>query len=331
MSNFDNNIVKLAVDAYKKIPSAFAEGNPSDVIRNALIDANGGSTKLDYRAIRDGECKGLFALVEELIDAVVYEGLPKGSPIFDFVEYKNGRLGDKPVFYIPDNSLLAVDVVASGTQGIRRQRIVDGRDVTLTPMNKTVKIYEELDRILAGRIDWIEFVNRVSKSFIANTYADIATAFGGLYSNVATPYAVTGTFAEDKLVELIEHVEAATGKTAKIIGTRMALRKINMAVSGHEVESDYYNFGFAGKFNGTPCFRMTNSHKAGTTDFVLNDTDILVVAGDDKFIKHYTEGQSLIIPGEPTNNADLTQEYTVIDKSATTIALADTIGVYRMA
>lgn len=330
MSKFDN-IVKLAVDAYNKVPSAFAEGNPSDVIRNALIEANGGSTKLDYRAIRDGKCDGLFALVEELINATVYEGLPASSPIFDFVDYKNGALGDKPVFYIPDNSLLAVDVVTSGTQGIRRQRITDGREVTLTPMNKAVKIYEELDRILAGRIDWTEFVNRVAKSFIANTYADIATAFNGLYSNISTPYAVTGTFSEEMLLELIEHVEAATGKSAKIIGTRMALRKINMAVSGHEVESDYYNFGFAGQFNGTPCFRMMNSHKNGTTDFILNDTDILVVAGDDKFIKHYTEGDSLIIVGEPTNNADLTQEYTVIDKNATTIALADTVGVYRIA
>lgn len=330
MSKFDN-IVKLAVDAYNKVPSAFAEGNPSDVIRNALIEANGGSTKLDYRAIRDGKCDGLFALVEELINATVYEGLPASSPIFDFVDYKNGALGDKPVFYVPDNSLLAVDIVASGTQGIRRQRIVDGREVTLTPMNKAVKIYEELDRILAGRIDWTEFVDRVAKSFIANTYADIATAFNGLYTNVSTPYAVTGTFSEETLLGLIEHVEAATGKSAKIVGTRMALRKINMAVSGHEVDADYYNFGFAGKFNGTPCFRMMNSHKTGTTNFILNDTDILVVAGDDKFIKHYTEGDALIIVGEPTNNADLTQEYTVIDKSATTIALADTVGVYRIA
>ncbi|MBQ2396881.1 MAG: hypothetical protein II304_07615 [Bacteroidales bacterium] len=329
MSKFDN-IVKLAVDACNKVPSAFAEGNPSDVIRNALIEANGGSSKLDYRAIRDGKCDGLFELVETLINATVYEGLPTASPIFDFIEYKNGALGDKPEFYVPDNSLLTVDVIASGTQGIRRQRIADGREVTLTPMNKTIKIYEELDRVLAGRIDWLEFVNRVSKSFIANTYADIATAFNGLYSQVAAPYAITGTFSEASLLELIDHVEAKTGKAAKIVGTRMALRKISMEVTGADIEGDYYNFGFAGKFNGTPCFRMINGHKNGTNDFIINDTDILVVAGDDKFIKHYTEGDALIIPGEPTNNADLTQEYTVIDKNATTIVLADTVGVYRI-
>lgn len=325
-----NDIIKLAVDTYKGVKTAYAEGDPNEIIKNALVEANGGSSKISYKAMRDGKCAGLFALVEEMIDKTVVEGLPESSPIFKFVDYKNGALGDKPEFVVNDTSLLSVATITAGTQGIRRQRVMGGSTVTLTPEVKAIKIYEELNLILAGRIDWIEFVNRVSKSFVADINSDIATAFKGLYSKVVSPYQVTGSFSEDSLVTLIEHVEAATGMTAKIIATRTALRKINMSVSGDEVKTDYYNFGFAGKFNGTECFALKNGHAVGGTSFILNDTDVYVVAGDDKFIKFYTEGETTVMVGDPTSNADLTQEFTTITKNAVAIALAEELGVYRI-
>lgn len=325
-----NDIIKLAIDTYKGVSTAYAEGNPNEVIRNALIEANGGSTKISYKAMRDGKCAGLFALIEEMINKTVIEGLPESSAIFQFVDYKNGSLGDKPDFTINDTSLLTVSTIAAGTQGIRRQRVMGGTTVTLTPEVKAIKIYEELNLILSGRIDWVEFVNRVAKSFVADINNDIANSFVSVYSKVSTPYQVSGSFAEASLLNLVEHVEAATGMSAKIIGTRTALRKISMAQAGDEVKSDYYNFGYMGKFNGVPCFAIKNGHKVGTTNFILNDTDIYVVAGDDKFIKHYTEGETTIIVGNPTENADLTQEFTTIEKNCTAIVLSSDIGVYRI-
>lgn len=326
-----NDIVKLALDTYKGVATAYAEGNPNEVIRNALIEANNGNTKLDYKAMRDGKCNGLYSLVEELITKVIVEGLPETSPVFQFVDYKNMALGDKPEFYIPDNSLLTVSTIADGTQAIRRQRIMGGKTVTITPEIKAIKIYEELSLILSGRIDWIEFVNRVGKSFVVAMNNDIANAVNGLYNNVSAPYAVTGSFTEQKLLELVEHVEAATNMPAKILGTRSALRKITIEKAGNEVKEDYYNFGYSGKFNGVPCFRLINGHKNGTTDWILNDSDIYVVAGEDKFIKCVNEGETTIIDGDPTNNQDLTQEYTVINKNAIAIALSAEMGVYRIA
>lgn len=40
-----------------------------------MVAANNGSTKLNYKAIRDGKCQGLFALVEEILSRTVVEGL----------------------------------------------------------------------------------------------------------------------------------------------------------------------------------------------------------------------------------------------------------------
>ena len=222
------NFRKLCIDAYRGVPSAFAEGNPTDVIVNKIKEANNGSTTIDYKAIRDGKCPELFAVIEELIDVALDVATLEDSPLKDMIETKNGEWGDKPEFLVPDNSLLTVDVVANGTQGIRRQRLIGGQKVPLTPVNKAVKIYEELILILSGRIDWVEFVNRVAKSFEREFYASVAKQFNNL-STARFTVTASGSPSETGLLNLIEKVEAATGKTAYVLGTRTALRNFPMS------------------------------------------------------------------------------------------------------
>lgn len=70
-----NEIVQVAVDAYHGAPQKYSVGQSMDMLRQALVEANGGSTKLSYRNIRDGKCNGLFAIVEEILARTVVEGL----------------------------------------------------------------------------------------------------------------------------------------------------------------------------------------------------------------------------------------------------------------
>ena len=57
------DIVKLAVDSYKGRVEKYSVADSQKLLKEALIKANGGSTILDYKKIRDGECPGLFSLV----------------------------------------------------------------------------------------------------------------------------------------------------------------------------------------------------------------------------------------------------------------------------
>lgn len=320
------NFRKLCIDAYRGVPTAFAEGNPTDVIVNKIKEANNGSTTIDYKAIRDGKCPELFAVIEELIDVALDVATLDDSPLKDMIETKNGEWGDKPEFLVPDNSLLTVDVVANGTQGIRRQRLIGGQKVPLTPVNKAVKIYEELILILSGRIDWVEFVNRVAKSFEREFYASVAKQFNNL-STARFTVTASGSPSETGLLNLIEKVEAATGKTAYVLGTRTALRNFPMSQIGETVKDDYYAVGYSQNFNGTPCIRLKNSLDAAG-NFVLSDTRVYVLAGDDKIIKHYIEGEPIVIARDAADNADLTQEYTVIRREGIAVVVSATMGVY---
>ena len=63
-------------------------------------------------------------------------------------------------------------------------------------------------------------------------------------------------------------------------------------------------------------------------NFVLSDTRVYVIAGDDKFIKHYIEGEPIVIARDAADNADLTQEYTVIRREGIAVAVSATMGVY---
>ena len=69
------DIVRLAVDAYHGTVTKYSVSESMDVLRQALVEANGGSTVLDYKAIRDGKCNGLFTLIEEILMLTVVEGL----------------------------------------------------------------------------------------------------------------------------------------------------------------------------------------------------------------------------------------------------------------
>ena len=84
----DAKFRKLCIDAYRGVPTAFAEGNPTDVIVNRIKEANNGSTTLDYKAIRDGKCPELFAVIEELVEIAL-----------DAAILENNQLSKKSVEY----------------------------------------------------------------------------------------------------------------------------------------------------------------------------------------------------------------------------------------
>ena len=63
-------------------------------------------------------------------------------------------------------------------------------------------------------------------------------------------------------------------------------------------------------------------------NFVLADNRIYVVAGDDKIFKHYIEGEPIVIARDAVDNADLTQEYTVIRREGVAVAVSSTMGIY---
>lgn len=327
------DLINVAVDAYRGTPSGnYSVEQSLDSVRNGLIALNNGKNYIDYRDLRDGKCNGLFAVVEEIITRTVIDGLQGNEFFMNMVEYRNLALGDKNEFYIPDNSLFKVATIARGTQGIRRQRLNGGTKFTVDVKTYGVKIYAELDAVLAGRITFNDLINRVAESLLKQQYEDIYAAWANLVSGTGSTYLpVAGSYNEEALLELCEHVEVNNGTVPVLLGTRKALRKITTATVSDSAKEDLYNMGYYGKFNGYNMIRIKQQHKMNTDEFIFPDNKIYVIGTDIKPIKYITEGQSLIITRNPEDNADLTQEYFVSNKAGAAVVLPDKkLGVYTL-
>src|SRR5690606_38535800 len=112
-----------------------------------------------------------------------------------------------------------------GTNNLRRQRLGAREKFSIDTAWKGVKVYEELERFLAGRIDWVDIIDNVNRSFQDAITEDIFTAVKAAYSGVAAPFSHTGNWDLDEFNKIVEHVRAATGVTPMVIGSRLAVTK----------------------------------------------------------------------------------------------------------
>ena len=333
-----NAIVRLGLDLNRGVKTfeiedkTFSESEAVEVLRQALIDANGGSTTFDYKSLRRNKV-AIFEIIEELVSAIIQEGLDGSQFWNEYVDYKNLKLGDKNEFYTDGDTTFVVCEVAEGNSTPRRQRLGARKKVSVPTTVHMIRMYDHFARFMGGRIDWAQLCNKVAEAFQKEIWLDIATAFSGITSdNIignASTYLVTfsggsGSFDEDDLIDLVAHVEAATGEKARIFGTKQTLKKITTAIVADSAKEDLYNQGYIGKFYGTEVFEIPQAHKPGTDTFAIdpNSNTLHVIAAGDKFIKFVTEGDTLIDDREYTQNADSTIEYRMTQKFGAAIMFA---------
>lgn len=330
----DNKVlVKLARDLYgnKFSHEKYSTNEANDVLQNKFIELNGGSTELNYKALRRNGPE-MFEIIEQILENTVLEGLPDDSFFHQFVEDKNLARGDQNSFYIPDNTMLVVSEIADGTQALRRQRLDVGTNVPITTSRKGVKIYEHLDRLISGRVDFNKMLDAIEKAFRLKINDEIYDAFIGSFATMPhqSELIASGDFEESKLMDIVEHVEAASGKQALIAGTMGALSRVTTALISDSAKEDVYRMGHYGTFHGTPMVRLRQVHNVGTFTFKLDQNDIYIVTTDERPIKFVTEGEALIVTGDALDNMDLTQDYFFSTRYGVGVVITDEYGIYQI-
>ena len=334
MKNID--IVRLALDVYHGnavVPAEYSEKRPVEVLRQALIELNGGSKKMNYKSFRRNKTE-IFEIIEEVVPQLVIEGLQGDEFFMNLVEERNLAAGDMNEFIVEDNSLFVVAEMADGIAIPRRQRIGESTSVSIRTALHGVRIYEELNRFLSGRIDWNACIDKIAASYKAERLDTIYAVFSSITDQTAglsTTYVTGGTYDEEAVLKLVEHVEAATGKSASIVGTKAALRKCNTAVMSDSAKDDYYRMGFFGKLAGVPMISIKNRHAVGTDEFIFPDNKLFIIAGGDKPVKLVNEGEAYVLEKEASANSDLTMEYLYTEKYGCSLMVSEKMGVFTLA
>lgn len=316
-----NDLRQLCIDVYNGVDVKFENGETgNDLIVNAINKAFGNIDMSNAQAVKEALAYGKvdFAIINEVISTAIDLTTEDGSAIWDFVDYKNGALGDKNEFYVEGSDLLRVDVVTRGTQGVRRQRMLS-KKIAIETVTKAIKIYDEISRIASRRINWAAFVDKIGKSFANDRFNAVVSAFGNI--TASGDYAKGSSFTESAMIDLLTTVEN-DGNKPKIFGSLQALRNLTMAQTGETIKDDYYNMGYMGKFNGYDCFRIAGKD--------VPNNKLFVVGADEKFIKIYDEGDTLTIPHDFTETADMTQELQVQRTYGVTVAMGSKVGVYTI-
>lgn len=318
------DLQKLALDTYNGSVEKYSKVEAEGAIRNAVIDACGG--EWNYFSFNKNKWD-----VYQIISEVLSVGL--GELLIDkfdgFAEVRDTQLGDTIEFIIEDKSLFRVATIADGNVDIRRQKLYNGK-LAIATEKLAIKIYEEFDRFISGRINWSTMVDRVQLSYAHEVSLRIYNAIYGAYDTLVAPYQVSGTFDETKLVDAIAHVEAATGQKAVVFGTKKALSKITSTTPSEGMKDQLNLLGHYGMFKGTDLMELPQAHKPGTSVFAVADDFLLVIPNGEKIVKVILEGDVYIYDTEAGARNDEQIEFFFGRKVGIGVLKADNFAIYKL-
>jgi hypothetical protein len=178
-------------------------------------------------------------------------------------------------------------------------------------------------------------VNRVAKSFNHEIAILIYKAIYESYTTLGAPYQISGIYQKDKLSDAIAHVESATGQKAKIYGTKKSLGKVldanTTAILSEDRKNQILDFGHLKDFEGTEMIELPQGHKAGTTDFAINDNFLLIVPDGEQIVKLLFEGDAYVFENtEAGARNDQQLEYLFGRKMGLGVLKSAIYSIYRL-
>ena len=322
---------KVSLDAYKgeSADKQFSKQDLNAMVRGAITEAVGG--EWNYYRFMDNKYK-VFAVIAEMMPVAINASL---GGKFDFIaDFKDEAMGDETAFQVLDDSLYKVLTSARGTKNVERQTLVD-KTFKVPTVAKSVKIYTELDLFMAGRTDWAAMVARVADSFANEIGIMIANALYESYTDVATNNKATGAFDASTLMDIIDHVKAATGAmSVNILGTSTALGRVADGFGYSNDAKDIANsLGYYGQFRGSAMISLPQAYLPKTNTFAVNRNYIIIVPADEKIVKVALEGQPLVEMSDAMLREDLQPEFLYQRRiGAAAIVVPDNkYGLYRFA
>ena len=291
-----SELQQLCFDVYYGNTGKYSEQQGSDVIREMFLERLGvdevPQTKAKFKRFMKKHKNDFYELLEETLTEIVNRiSLDSYS---EFIDYGYCDLGDKPIFRVKNNKLYDTAVIATGVRTRERQKMHDRR-VETSAFRVSIKIYEEGFDFLTGKINWTELCDKCAESFV-HKRATIATAcMFNAYDEVANPLTHVSTNTaglETKLKEIIQIVEARSGVTCQIVGTKGALARVPGSGGVYSVDDskDKREFGYVKMFEGTRCVELPQYFDEETAEFEIPNNTLLIVPAQEKLCTIRDEG-----------------------------------------
>lgn len=279
----------------------------------------------------------IFEVLEEVLTETYLNGVNEDEFFMQFAEIRNLALGDTQEFYLEDDAVLVVSEHAGNHWNISRQKLEGGASFTIKTKSYAIAVYGDFFLFATGRLTFGKLVEKVAQAVQNKIYEEVAMSFANAVTKLPAPFVATGSYDEAKLQDIIAHVEASTGSSAIVLGTRKALAQVtaglNVSYYSDAMKNELARTGRIANVNGMTLVQLPAVHKQNTFDFAYNDNQLLILPNNnDRFIKIVFEGEDYVKEvNDETTNMDMSLEYKFITRFGVKSIFSTVFGVYNLA
>jgi hypothetical protein len=275
-----------------------------------------------------------FAVVNAMVDMILPKTLIDSIGLY--TDIKNIGWGDSAVFDIESNGLF---VVSKGGRAQKRTNVHKQfkGSVSIVPEPRQMTVGVSLYRVLSGAESLAEFtmkaVRSIESQITVDAYNAFATAMAALPSTTTTGLQVSG-YTQAALMRLCQQVGAWTGQKPIVVGTSLALLNVmpEDANYRYELDSDYVKLGYMRTAFGYDTLMLPQVADWGSPwGMVISDAYLWILApSSQKLLKLVVEGSTLSYTDGAWDNANLSQNFTMIKSYGIGVVTNTTAGVIAL-
>ena len=302
------------------------------------------------RALKSESAREFFAVIEEMIEIKVTEGL-RGLDIFNkYVEEINLTDGDTNEFWVEKETYLQVEKVSGSHHDLIQQKLAPGEFYTVPTAYYGVKVGQDIRLFLTGKKSWASFIDAAVKAFVDLTIQLIYSKFANAASTLPLPAGLTDSGAlnaanKDDFDHLIEVVESLNGGVPVVVmGTKTALKKMNNLVNNSTAvnwmaasqKESIAHTGILGDYEGTDLLEMPQRYNlsdlSAATGGLVDNTKLFImpVGEDNKFIKFVNGGETILEVNEIGATLNDQQTYEIQRKLGVGTVISKYFGVWTI-
>lgn len=331
------DLTELINDSLSGRVGLFADGAEKytdQAIREAFFEILG-DDKLTYQNWRahKNEC---FSVIENVLRTNLPLAWETSSFYDNFVEYRNGALGDSNEFYVEDNSILVASRFSGNHWDTDRQKLQGKKEFGVQTEWIYVRVYDELERFLKGTVTLVEMVAKLQKAFSEEIDSRVFASFNGIGTYVPAKFQETGVYDRSTMNDLIQRVQVASQKNVILAGTRTALASVAEGVDSSWISNlakdELASTGMVVENIGLPCKAMLipQTFLRGTYDFKVNNNTLFILPEGTKPVKLFFEGDVRAKEMNSNDTPDQTVDTSVQIKLGSAIVCNGLIAKYTI-
>ena len=303
-------------------------------IREAFFEILG-DEKLTWQGWRNHKNE-IFTVIENVLTT----NLPKGwenSPFYDqFVEVKNGALGDANEYVIDQDGILVASRFSGNHWDVDRQKLHGKRSFSVPTEWIYIHVYDELERFLNGATTLPEMMAKLQTGFQNEIDARIYTSFNGIGTYLPEAFKETGAYVRETMMDLIQRVQIASQSNVILAGTKTALAAIAEGIDSkwisnaqqEEMATKGALLNLTGL--GVTAMEIPQVFVRGSYDFKIDNSSIYVLPNNTRPIKLFYEGQTRALDYNENQTHDQTVGTIAETKLGTAVIMPSLFGKYTV-